>query len=142
MLCNDALLVKQLWRVITKPQLLMSRIIKSMPWWKVRWLLQKGLQVEVRNGTSLRIQDHNWVLGIINMGPRIKQEFSGKTMWVKDLIDNEINSWNVHKVAEVFEIEDCEVVMQIQTINCDTEERWRWTLHKTEHKENVKKQIF
>ncbi|CAA0816391.1 Ribonuclease H-like superfamily protein, partial [Striga hermonthica] len=80
-LFNEALTCKQLWRVATNPELLVSRILKDRyfpndsilraektqkgswfwnSWLPVLPLFSKCLRIEVRNGLSTRIDDPNW----------------------------------------------------------------------------------
>lgn len=74
--CNTALLAKQLWRLLTQPNLLMSKVMKGKyypargilnsnaktkySWMWKSWIgpkqiLQKGLCYQIGNGKSVRI---------------------------------------------------------------------------------------
>ncbi|GER44195.1 ATP synthase subunit delta, partial [Striga asiatica] len=100
-------------------------------WWKVRWLLQKGLLVEVRNGASVRVQYHNWVPGIIKRNLQLKSLDNSPTIWVKDLLDESRSQWDEQKVKELFEEEDCVSILQIQSLNHLVEDKWSWSMNKT-----------
>lgn len=73
---NDALLTKQLWMVVTKPNLLMSKVMKEKyfhkegllqakpkqqsswiwkSWMSAKYLMEKGLRYQVGDGQSINM---------------------------------------------------------------------------------------
>lgn len=79
---NDALLAKQLWRVETEPNLLMSRVMwaKYFPragilmakpkqqsswtwksWVSANYIMEQGLQFQVSYSQSTNLWEHNWL---------------------------------------------------------------------------------
>lgn len=78
---NDALLTKQLWRLITEPNMLLSRVLKGRyfshqdplsveqklidswvwkSWLETKHIIKKGLGWKVGDGYSIRVWEDNW----------------------------------------------------------------------------------
>lgn len=103
---NDALLTKQLWRLITQPNLLMSRVLKakyfpsggllkasansnsSWPWkcWmRAKYVLEMGLKYYVGDGKSIRIWEVPWLDNVPRIISQSKQEGVLPVTWARNL---------------------------------------------------------
>lgn len=120
---NEAMLAKQVWRILKNLDLFVSRLLKaryfpscdllkakvghrpSYVWrsiWSCLWVIEKGCRWIVGNGNSINIWDDPWLSkppSFKAISPRINN-----TSYVKvgDIIDHETMKWKVDIVKEIF----------------------------------------
>ncbi|XP_012853800.1 PREDICTED: uncharacterized protein LOC105973324 [Erythranthe guttata] len=145
---NLALLAKQLWRVLTSPDLLLSRIIRaryfpsgdifravagkrpSATWQsmlKARPFLIRGLRRRIGDGKDTSIWADPWLrddgnFQIITRRP-IYSSFPDK---VADLIDPLTNTWNVELIREHFWDIDQNRILEVPIGSVYAKDRWVW----------------
>jgi hypothetical protein len=150
-LFNQAMLAKQGWRLMTKPEPLCARILKgkyfhnvdfmsaksrrnSSHVWRAilhgREALSKGLIKRVGDGTSIRIFDDPWIPANMNGRPLCKLPRAKATM-VDELIDMEQMCWSEDKLEENFIHTDKCAIRQIP-LGRFAEDEWAWTQEKME----------
>jgi hypothetical protein len=135
-LFNQALLAKQAWRLIDKPDSLCARLLKARyfpnanlmdttfvknppPGWKGIThgleLLKKGAVWHINNRKKIRIWRDNWI-------PRGNLKVAGNSSdsrmrWVCDLINRETKQWKEELVRLTFHDHDAEEILKIQIPN-------------------------
>lgn len=132
---NQALLAKQGWKIINKPQSLLSRFLKSIYFkdgdfllapmgtrpsfaWRSllfgRELLQKGLRHHIGNGKSTEVWLDKWVEdpeeGL--RAPWIRSYSFDVNLKAEELIDLRSGRWDVSKLTEVFVPGDVEIILR------------------------------
>jgi hypothetical protein len=148
-LFNQAMLAKQGWRLMTKPESLCARILKgkyfhnvdfmsaksrrnSSHVWRAilhgREALSKGLIKRVGDGTSISIFDDPWIPANMNGRPLCKLPRAKATM-VDELIDMEQMCWSEDKLEENFIHTDKCAIRQIP-LGRFAEDEWAWTQEK------------
>nr|XP_027095012.1 uncharacterized protein LOC113715059 [Coffea arabica] len=129
---NKALLGKQIWRFITKPNLLVSRVLKAKyfskesiftckvpstaSWfWKglmsVRDVLEEGVLRRIGNGISTKIWEHKWIPQAPNGKPSTTKPQNCKFETVQQLITNK--RWNSNLVFRLFNKSDAMMILSI-----------------------------
>ncbi|XP_025703936.1 uncharacterized mitochondrial protein AtMg00310-like [Arachis hypogaea] len=104
---NLAMLAKQGWRLLTRPNSLISKVYQSKyyrysgflraetctnPSWgwrsimEGRIVLEKGILWEVGIGLSIRIRDDSWVKDYVAITPNLSQHIEERPERVSDLI--------------------------------------------------------
>ena len=136
---NQAMLAKQAWKILNRPQCLLARFLKSIYFdggeflsaplggrpsfaWRSllfgRDLLQKGLQHRVGNGQCTRVWLDKWVddpvVGL--SAPWIKNITFDANLREKSLIDSESRRWNQQKLGELFMQSDVEIITLNQPV--------------------------
>ncbi|GER55329.1 RNA-directed DNA polymerase, partial [Striga asiatica] len=96
--------------------------------WKVRELLKEGLQIDIRNGATVRLQDFNWIPGIKGRYPHLKNPPATGKLWVKDLIQRDNGQWDELRLRELIEEEDCREILKIQTLDPLLDDKWSWKM--------------
>ncbi|CAA0811633.1 Ribonuclease H-like superfamily protein [Striga hermonthica] len=143
-LFNKALILKQLWRLIEQPDLLMSRILRhkyfndcSIFEWQntggASWLwsswasflpvLQKFTRITIRDGQSTRLNDSNWVSGHHSVKPELRVGVDGNLFKVKVLLLAGGVQWDSTLVRALFAPE-VEVVGLLSTLCEKADQRW------------------
>lgn len=113
-LFNQAMLAKQGWRLMIRPNSLSSRLLKgkyyprsdflsstrkkkSSETWKAilfcRKSLETGLIRRIGLGNSVNIWEDNWIPGIKTFKPRVRLPTASGNM-VHDLFQDDTRSWN------------------------------------------------
>lgn len=150
---NKALLMKQAWRLVTSPDILLSRIFKaryfphgtfftaetgdrpSMTWrgiLSVRGCLLRGLQVRIGNGMDTAIWGDSWLLPpsrgkVITTRP----QHLASPNCVGDLIDWNTYSWNYELLSSTFWPVDVHHILQVPFGSPETADRLVWAFSKS-----------
>ena len=133
---NQALLAKQAWRILQRPDSLVARVLKSKYWrngsfmecgegtrpsyaWRSilhgRELLAKGMVKRIGNGNSTRVWTENWLQNPIPRAPMYRQDsVVDLTLCVADLLIPNTGLWDTHKINELFTEEDAASILNIK----------------------------
>ncbi|XP_012853612.1 PREDICTED: uncharacterized protein LOC105973139 [Erythranthe guttata] len=145
---NRALVTKQVWRILSNPNLLLSRIIAaryfpqgellsarlgsrpSSTWrsiWQVIPFLKMGIRRRIGDGNDTSVWSDPWLreggnFRIITKRP-IYSAFPNK---VADLIDDSTHSWNLEVINGVFWPVDIDRILEIP-LGCGfAKDKWVW----------------
>ena len=131
---NSALLGKQSWRILQKPQCLMARVLKgryfhdtnilnakqganaSFIWKSIlhgRDLLKKGLRYVIGDGTMVNAWLDPWLPQHPPIAPRKKNE-SVQNCMVSDLMNGAGTDWNETKIREYVHPEDIDKILRLK----------------------------
>ena len=141
---NTALLAKQIWRFITAPNLLVSRVMKakymkdqwqekkppsSSSWaWKsihsARHLLLNGLWKRIGDGSTVEIWKDKWITGSSNGKPASAKPANCKMQKVSDLIME--GKWDKLKLQRVFNQEEAKLIANIPLSIFRRKDRMFW----------------
>ncbi|KAK6141384.1 hypothetical protein DH2020_024875 [Rehmannia glutinosa] len=148
---NSALLAKQLWRVITQPNLLMSRIIKAKyfpripifsavakptdSWLWKGWIsslptLLLGARFQVGDGKSIRIWESPWIPKVPSFKPVRIGNVGADLVWIRELLNEEGNAWNHSLVSAVFSHDDAKCILAIPICSTGSKDRIFWHFDK------------
>lgn len=132
---NQALLARQVWRLIQSPDSLCARMMNAKyyprghiidtvftgnasPTWRAvehgLELLKKGIIWRVGNGDSIRIWRDNWIphpRSLPVLGKRLPRT---RIRWVAELIDRRTNTWDGGLLKELFWAPDVEEIKKIK----------------------------
>ncbi|XP_074271202.1 putative mitochondrial protein AtMg00310 [Silene latifolia] len=131
---NQALLAKQVWRLLVRPESLVCRILKakyfkhgsildarrgfdpSFTWrslWNAKSLLMDGLRWRVGDGRNIKVWEDAWVPGSEGtrfLAPNIE---ANPEMLVEELIDRENGGWKASLLNDLFTSEEVKAIMSI-----------------------------
>ncbi|GER39262.1 RNA-directed DNA polymerase (reversetranscriptase)-related family protein [Striga asiatica] len=145
---NKALILKKLWRMISSPDLLVCKVLKSkyypqsyiFDWLKSSgdsWLwksgssllpaLQSQMSILIRNGAFTKLSDYNWIPGLMKKKPELKLQIDGYMFWVKDLLCAGGSSWDVNLVQAQITAADADKILQIRHLNPRAEDIWKYS---------------
>lgn len=150
---NKALLTKHAWRLVTSPELLLSRILKARYYpretfftaavgdrpsttWRgiltVRGCLSRGLHRHIGNGLDTAIWGDSW----LSSAPkgRVLTTRSPQLIFpdrVADLIDWETYSWNYDLISSTFWPVDVHQILRVPFGSPATAEKLVWAFSKT-----------
>jgi hypothetical protein len=132
-LFNQALLARQAWRLLDRPDSLCARILKAIyypngslidtsfggnasPGWRAieygLELLKKGIIWRIGNGKSVRLWRDPWIPRSYSRRP-ISAKRNCRLRWVSDLIDQS-GSWDTDKISQHFLPMDAEAILNIR----------------------------
>ncbi|KAL6180425.1 hypothetical protein ACLB2K_047088 [Fragaria x ananassa] len=148
---NRALLAKQGWRMICRPQSLLAQVLQvkyfpstcfmqaeirkkmSYSWrsmLKGQQLLTKGLRYQVGNGEMISIWNDPWVPLPYNFKPFSDPMQGSEDMRVCDLIDGDIGEWNVEVIEDLFNPMEIDLILKIPLSLYGDEDRMVWHFDK------------
>ncbi|XP_012837512.1 PREDICTED: uncharacterized protein LOC105958055 [Erythranthe guttata] len=145
---NLALVTKQAWRILSNPNLLLSKIMAaryfphgnfrdagigyrpSTTWrsiWQTLPFLKMGLRRRIGNGNDTSVWADSWLrdggnFRIITKRP-VYSAFPNK---VADLIDNPTNQWHLETIQECFWPVDVGRILEIPVGNSLARDTWAW----------------
>ncbi|XP_027155078.1 uncharacterized protein LOC113755222 [Coffea eugenioides] len=129
---NRALLAKQVWKLLTQPNLLVSRVLKekyyprqslfsskvpqNASWiWQslaaVREEVQNGVKRKIGNGKGTRIWEDDWIPESPDGKPTTGRPLGCQLQHVSDLITH--NRWNAILIFRIFNQQDAERILKI-----------------------------
>ncbi|XP_057793037.1 uncharacterized protein LOC131009639 [Salvia miltiorrhiza] len=142
---NQALLAKQAWRIIKKPDSLLARIMQkryfkdgnflaarvspnsSFTWRSICWgkeLLLRGLRWKVGDGKSISAFEDSWIPGFGPCGVCLSPLFQGAT--VSAFLDND-GGWNLAKLIEAFPTYLLDAILSIDPLKANGSDCRFWT---------------
>jgi hypothetical protein len=145
-LFNQAMLAKQGWRLMTRPDSLCAKVLKGKYYhdsefmsarqkrnsshvWRAilhgREALKKGMIKRVGDGSSIRAFEDPWIPANMNGRPLFKRP-EAQIILVEELIDEETMSWNEDKLEANFIDTDRRAISQIP-LGRGGEDTWAWT---------------
>ena len=142
---NLALLAKQIWRVITSPNLLVSKVLKAKYMKEGNWietqppptaswcwksihkggeLLQQGLWKRVGDGRTVRIWEDKWIPGSTNGCVSTPRPTSCPLVYVHELIED--GRWKSDLLQLWFRSEDITLISSIPLSIFGRKDRFYW----------------
>ncbi|GER25079.1 RNA-directed DNA polymerase [Striga asiatica] len=148
LLFNRALIAKQLWKLLTRPNLLVCKVLKAKyfpqeslftvpkkkngswlwnSWIEVRDSMQEGARYDIRDGKSMKIWEFPWVPSLL--GFKLSSSPTDTTthlIWVKDLIDQTGRHWNTQLVQSTFTDTEAQTILNIKSLDPLTPDMLVW----------------
>ncbi|KAK6123164.1 hypothetical protein DH2020_043092 [Rehmannia glutinosa] len=159
---NLGLLAKQAWRILTSPDSLLAKIFKakyhnqcsfleaklnhmsSWTWRSImasRKILLSGCLKKIYSGENTNIWGDRWLpIPPFQVTSPIPTNFAPQEK-VADLIDKEINSWNVPLVHALFSEPEASLILSMPLSLSHYEDPWYW-FHSKNGKFNVKSAYY
>lgn len=121
---NEALLAKQVWRILQEPELLMSKVLEGRyfpnndlfqvqqrgkdswlwkSWMGVRKVIASGMQWKIGNGKSVNIWKDSWIPNAIGGMVANTQSNCYNLSTVAELVDHQSKCWNYPLVTQIFQ---------------------------------------
>ncbi|XP_058726136.1 uncharacterized protein LOC131597455 [Vicia villosa] len=144
---NMAMVAKQGWNIVSKPDTLVARIFKaryfpnssyldskignnpSYAWrnlWKAKEVLRIGSQWSIGSGSSIKVMYDPWIRekdGWWANGPQCQNVYN---LFVKDLMLPTIKQWDVIKVKQLFDNEGAEAILRVPLVEDVVNDRLIW----------------
>ncbi|GER32065.1 RNA-directed DNA polymerase (reversetranscriptase)-related family protein [Striga asiatica] len=145
-LSNKALILKQLWRLIEKPDLLMCKVLKGKyfphgfvfdcklnngaswlwrSWASLLPVLSDQVNIVIKNGAKTKLNDCNWVPGLQKGSPNLRADVDGSLFLVKDLLLAGGVLWDSSLVRALFEDDVASLILQIKSLNPNDDDLWK-----------------
>lgn len=155
---NLALLGKQCWNLIHKPQALVSKVLKaryypdchlldakrkggsSYTWsgiWEAKEEIKKGLRWVLGDGHTINISSDRWLRGKEEVITDQLSTTGGRSAKVCDFFSEDRKSWNEAKVRVHFNTEDAQAILDTRIPQVCTKDRIAW-LHSPNGQYTVK----
>jgi hypothetical protein len=143
---NQAMLARQCWRIVSNPNSLCARLLKSIyypngdfldtvfrqdasPSWRGiehgLELLKEGLIRRVGNGKGINIWWDNWLPRDYNLKPRAGKS-NTRVRRVSQLLTNGSNEWNQDIVRRIFYVEDVACILNMRLPDQSSEDIMVW----------------
>ena len=150
-LFNQALLARQAWRLIQRPDSLCARVLKSKyyphgelidtvfaseasPVWRgIEYgleLLKAGLVWRIGHGRKVNIQRDNWIPRKEGLKPASFIRRS-RLRWVNQLLRAACTGWDTEKVHQLFYHFDAEAICSIRLPSTETQDTLAWHFEKS-----------
>ncbi|KAL0409023.1 UNVERIFIED_CONTAM: putative mitochondrial protein [Sesamum radiatum] len=131
---NQAMLAKQLWRIMHRPDRLLCQVLKakyfprgdvfsaqlgcrpSFTWrslMSAQPLIRAGCQWRVGSGCQIRVWKDPWLPRPFTFRPITPVSATSPELRVADLLDSSTSAWNVSRVRELFWPLDSELILSI-----------------------------
>lgn len=145
---NQALIAKQVWRIMTCPLSLASKVLKSIyfpntsimnavlgnnplyQWKSFLWgrdLLKMGFRYRIGNGETIRVFKDPWIPRVYTFKPTtVNEDFI--EVRAAFFMDVE-GKWDTNKLGAVFDKEDINLIMRMPTKK-NLEDKWIWHFDK------------
>ena len=148
---NLALLARQAWRLLVRPQSLCARLLKAIYFpsgdfvnaglgsnpsktWRAilhgRKVIQKGMIKRVGPGNSINIWRDNWIPGLRTMKPLIQPD-NATVQQVDELFVQGTRMWNEQLVRQSFTAIDSEEILKIKPGLRMGEDTLAWNFEKS-----------
>ena len=133
-LFNQALLARQAWRLVEKPESLCARVLRAKyfpngnlidtafptnqsPTWRAivhgLELLKKGIIWRIGSGDNIRLWRDPWIPRSWSRKPTGKRR-PNRLKWVAQLIDKSRMEWRADKVYDLFHVHDAQLILNIR----------------------------
>ncbi|XP_048634083.1 uncharacterized protein LOC106373132 [Brassica napus] len=144
---NQSRLGKQAWRIMTNPNSLVARVLKSKyfengdfqhstlgsrpsyAWRSIlhgRELLSKGLVRDIGNGENSNVWGVNWIIDPAPRPPNYRQDsIINLTLKISDLLIPNTSSWDSGRVRQAFTEHDAEIILRLKP-NRSKEDGFKW----------------
>jgi hypothetical protein len=144
---NLAMIAKQGWNIMTKPQTLVARLFKaryfpnsslfdskighnpSYAWrgiWKARQILMNGCRWSIGDGTRIKIMTEPWLRekeGAWISSPQIQGAYE---LTVNDLLHPNGNEWDKEKIVSLFPMHVVNSIMNIPLFHMNEQDKLVW----------------
>ncbi|XP_027082670.1 uncharacterized protein [Coffea arabica] len=154
---NNAMLAKMLWRILTQPNLLLSKVLKGKyfkgeaiwktqikagdSWiWKsimsAREVMERGIRKRVGDGTTVDIWKDRWIPGEGTGMVATPMPAGCNILKVHELIQN--GKWNRAMMETLLSEKDCRKIEEIPISLCAGKDKLVWPFTKSgQHAENI-----
>lgn len=145
---NMALLGKQCWNLITKPDSLVARVLKaryyprchlihatrsggsSYTWsglWEAKESMQNGLRWVLGDGQSISIKSDRWLRGSQDFRVNQVQTSASSTAKVCEFFQTNTKMWDEEKVKQYFTETDARAILNTRIPNMCIKDRIAWS---------------
>ncbi|KAK6131123.1 hypothetical protein DH2020_035122 [Rehmannia glutinosa] len=146
-LFNEALLTKQLWRLVSQPNLLISKVLKAKyfskggllgcvprsgdswvwkSWLKSKKALEMGLRLQVGSGNVVRIWEAPWLLKTPAFMISGIKPADCEIVWARELMTDNGKNWNIGILEQLFCVEDIKNILQVPIKQDGSSDKWIW----------------
>lgn len=147
---NDALLAKQLWRILTQPNLLMFRVLRAkyFPtggllkaeatnnaswlwkcWMGAKYVLEMGLRCQVGDGRSIRVWEVPWLHNVPKFIPQPKQPKGLQVTWARELMTSNGKEWNADLLLNQFSQKEAATIRTIPISQVGNKDMLVWNFN-------------